>query len=172
MTVLLYVSILLVALYVGAATWRKRELPESISAMVYLLPEGGWRWLWSVWLWLVALFTMIPAISILDLRGMGYVGFFTLACLVFVGAWPLFEPKTKKAHYIGGTAAGILSQICVMLICPWWLMLWLLFAGLDIVAHYTKHFPSWLDHKGILLAEKACYVALICAEFTKLHLIS
>lgn len=83
---MLTISILLVALYVGAATWKERELPESISAMVYLLPEGGWRWLWSVWLWIVSLLATIPVISILDTRNMAYLGFFTLACLVFVGA--------------------------------------------------------------------------------------
>lgn len=168
---LLTISILLVALYVGAATWKERELPESISAMVYLLPEGGWRWLWSIWLWAVAFLTLIPAISILDLRGTAYAGFITLACLVFVGAWPLFNKDTEKEHYIGGSAAGIMSQVCVLLINPWMLALWLLLAGMDISSRYKKWLPSWLENRGILLAEGMCYVALICAELTKLHLI-
>jgi hypothetical protein len=164
-------SILLVALYLGAAIWRKRELPESISAMVYLLPEGGWRWLWSFWLWIVSLLTTIPVISILDTRNMAYLGFFTLASLVFVGAWPLYRPETRKAHYIGGSAAGILSQVCVLVICPWWLMLWLLFTGVDIAARYDKWFPTWLDNKGVLLAECVCYTTYIGAAFSKLYLI-
>ena len=55
---LLVISILLVASYVGAATWSEKELPDSISAMVYLLPEKG-RWLWIVWIW-AATFTLTP----------------------------------------------------------------------------------------------------------------
>ena len=168
---MLTISILLVALYVGAATWKERELPESISGMVYLLPEGGWRWLWSVWLWIVSLLATMPVISILDTRNMAYLGFFTLACLVFVGAWPLYHPDTKKAHYIGGTAAGILSQVCVLIVCPWWLMLWLLMAGVDIAARYAKWFPTWLENKGVLLAEIVCFTAYVGAAFTKLYLI-
>ena len=57
MTTLLIISILLVTLYVGAAIWKERELPESISAMVYLLPEGGAQWLWSLWMVVTAIFT-------------------------------------------------------------------------------------------------------------------
>ena len=47
---MLLISISLVVLYVGTTIWIKKELPDSISAMVYDLPEGGWRWLWTVWL--------------------------------------------------------------------------------------------------------------------------
>ena len=168
MMYLLIASILLVVLFVGTAIWRKRELPESISALVYDLPEGGWRWLWTIWIWAVSLLTFIPVIDILDQRNMGYVGFFALASMMFVGAWPLYQPQTRKAHYIGGVTAGILTQICVLLIFPWWLIIWFGLACVDISSRHAKEFPNWLSNKGILLAEGVCFIALIGAAFTKL----
>ena len=58
---MIILSLLMVALGIGAATWKLGELPESISALVYVLPrQGGWRWLWSGWLWAVSLTVGIP----------------------------------------------------------------------------------------------------------------
>jgi len=62
MIVILIISVLLVVLYVGAAIWRFRALPDSISAMVYALPDGGWRWLWSAWLAIVGILTFAPVV--------------------------------------------------------------------------------------------------------------
>lgn len=45
MITLILVAILLAVLYVGIAIWVTKEIPESVSAMVYVLPDGGWRWL-------------------------------------------------------------------------------------------------------------------------------
>lgn len=66
MTWFIIISILLVVLAVGATIWKNKALPDSISAMVYDLPQGAWQNLWSVWLALVSLTTFAPMIQILD----------------------------------------------------------------------------------------------------------
>jgi hypothetical protein len=73
-------SILLVISFLEVATWR-RKLPERISALVYALPKR-WRWVWIVWMWVVAITTCIPLISVLG-DGLDVLGFVTLACLVW-----------------------------------------------------------------------------------------
>lgn len=169
---MLILSIFLVALGVGAAIgmihWLERKpwsqsLPESISAMVYLLPErGGWRWVWTIWLVFVDVLTFAPVIEILDPRGLGILGFLPMAMLGFVAVWPLFDIEHRKWHYILAIAAGFISQIDVWLICPWWLFGWFVLP----LAAYSCRKQEWVDGKGVLISEVICYVAVIGSEIT------
>lgn len=166
MTWMLMVSCLLAVLYVGAAIWALRGLPESISAMVYVLPEGGARWLWTIWLWLVSLGTLIPVIDLLALRGCEIVGFATMCCLVFCGAMPIFMKEHKRAHDALGIAGGLLSQACVACLAGgWngWLWLWLLWPLL--MASTLIRPRGWLGRllqgRGCTVAEILCYVTVI-----------
>jgi hypothetical protein len=149
------VSVLLAVSFMGIAVWRERKLPESISAMVYDLPEGGWRWLWSVWLWCVAV-TLAPSLIESIPEPWKAVGFLCLAALMFTGAFPLFDREHKDWHNVLGVLAGILSQACVWFICPWWLLLWLL---LPLVAWLGRK-EAWLDGKGVFLAECVSMLAM------------
>lgn len=159
MLVLTILSILLVVSFVGIITWRNKELPESISAMVYDLPEGGWRWLWSVWLWLVTVFTYAPMMDVLDARGCGVFVFLTMLCLFLAGAMPLFQTETKKWHYVSAIAGGVLSQVCCCVVLHWWVVLplWLVFTVLMV---FVK-----VRGKEVLLAEMLCYVTSIIVDF-------
>lgn len=159
---MLVISLFLTALYVGAAIWRLRALPDSISAMVYLLPEGGWRWLWSAWLAIVGILTFAPVVDILDGRGLGILGFLPMAMLMFVAAWPIFDREHYRWHNILGTAAGVVSQVDVWLICPYWLLLWLLMVA-AVFMKGLRHTGTYFSCKGVLIAEVVCYVVLILA---------
>ena len=161
MVTLLILSLLLVTLYVGVATWRLGALPDSISSMVYVLPEGGWRWLWTAWLWMVALLTCIPAIEALSYKGLEVFGFFTLVCLGFTGAMPLFLKEMIRTHYILSIAGGIFSQVCVLIICPWFLALWLLMVWFLLDSLTAGDKPRWYDHKSVLISEAICYASYI-----------
>lgn len=44
---------LLAVLGVGLSTWRRKELPRSVSAMVYNLPVSE-QYIWTLWLWVTA----------------------------------------------------------------------------------------------------------------------
>jgi len=172
---MIILSILLVALGVGAAVWSihretglpwSQSLPDSISAMVYLLPErGGWRWLWTIWLVLVDVLTFAPVIEILDRRGLGILGFLPMAMLGFVAVWPLFDIEHRKWHYILAIAAGILSQKDAWFISPWWLLTWLLMPAAWIWT--TKDAGrTAIDGKGVLISEVICYAAITGSDIT------
>lgn len=162
---MILISLLLATLYVGVAIGKARELPESISAMVYVLPKGGWRWLWTVWLWLVGIFTLAPMIETLDAQGAGVMGFVTLCWLGLVGCWPLFDEQHLKWHYRVAIAAGVLSQVCVLLASPWWLLLWLLWPSLACIMLLWPESKTAkvADTKGVFAAEVICYVTTVLA---------
>lgn len=151
----------------GATIWKLKGLPDSISAMVYVLPKGGWRWLWTFWLWFVGIFTTAPMIEILDKKGCGYLGFITVVCIVFVGAWPLFQSETRRWHYVGAFAAGLMSQVCVFVACLWWCLLWLT-ASLFLVVSWRsksmKYFLVRINFGICLLAEAICYITMVAAD--------
>lgn len=156
MITLILVAVLLAVLYVGIAIWVTKEIPESVSAMVYVLPDGGWRWLWTLWMWAVA-FLLAPAM----IESIGYdlqfIAFLTVANLEFCGALPLFMEEHHKAHNILGTLAGVMSQICVCLICPWWLFLWFAFATVRTKAVFFAELICFVTMTGALLCHYAWY---------------
>ena len=164
----LILSLALAVSLVVVASVRERSLPDSISALVYIFKH---KWLWTVWLWLVTLLTLIPAIEILSRIGMEFLGFGTLACLVFCGAMPLFDKEHVRWHWITGTSGCILSQLCVLMISPWWLLSWLLMLLISMccIAGYNDTDDECVfQGKGVLLAECICYLALMGAMVTKL----
>ena len=165
MTVLLIISILLVTSVMGVAIWRIKSLPESISALVYVFRH---RWEWTLWMWSVAFLTCIPSISALDRIGMGFLGFGTLACLIFCAAMPLFDKDNNVLHWVFGTSGCVLSQFCVLMISPYWLSAWMLFVFLMGSVYVQPE--GWLGKamkgKGVLLAECLCYVSLEGANLT------
>ena len=167
---MLTISILLAALYVGAAIWNRKELPESVSAMVYVLPRSG-QWAWIVWMWAVALLTCIPLIDALP-DGARMLGFLTLACLVFCGAMPISNNTTnRRAHNAFGILSGVFSQVCVAVVSPWWLAAWSLLVLAWIWT--TKDFArKAFDGKGVFLAEMICAVAVFGSLLTRLAAMS
>ena len=158
MNTLVILSLLLVTLYLGVAIWRKRALPESISSLVYVF---RWRWLWTVWLTAVGILTCAPAIEILDSIGMGFLGFGTLACLVFCAAMPIFVEEQKQWHDILGISACILSQICVFFIDMNWLYAWALFLFImgSVFIQPTGWLAKAVNGKGVFVAECICYIS-------------
>lgn len=153
------ISVLLVVSVVGTAIWKEKALPESISSLVHILKH---KWVWTLWMWAVGFLTCIPAISALERIGMQFLGFGTLACLIFCAAMPIFMEDKKTWHNILGTSACILSQMCVMMICPWWLLSWLLLAFLAIHVYMNPDgkVAKVVSHKGVFIAECICYVSL------------
>ena len=141
-TAMLIFSILLVVSYVGTAIWSKGELPESVSAMVYDLPKAG-QWLWTLWLFLVA-FCIAPALLEAIPESWKFVGFFTVACLAFCAA----------------IAAGILSQICVAFISPWWLIAWPLYVAVISFPVFPWTVEKRISGKGVFLIECVCWLTL------------
>ena len=170
MTASLIASVLLAVSFVGIAIWRKRVMPESISSLVYVF---RWKWMWTVWLTIVGILTCAPAIEVLDRIGMGFLGFATLACLAFCAAMPIFVEEQKQWHDILGISSGVLSQLCVLMISPWWLLSWLLlvFLAIHVYMNPDGKVAKVVSHKGVFIAECICYVSLegsLVSEFVSM----
>lgn len=145
---LIVLSLLVAALYVGAAIIVKREIPESISSMVYVLPEGGWRWLWTIWIWVMGFLLVVPLMDTMP-DNWRWLGFLTIASLMFCGAMPLFIKEQNLWHNILGVSSGILSQFCVLILEPKMLCLWILMLS-----------ALWLKSKAVFIAEILCFITL------------
>ena len=170
MITLLIIAILLMVLYIGITIWKKKELPKSISHMVYDLPKGGWRWLWTIWLWSVVICAAPSLIEALSGSSFQFVGFLTIASLLFIGALPLFDTDHLKWHNTLAIAGGIGSQICTILICPWWMLLWVimivLMGGAFCAFNDNKGYYRFIDGKGIFITEILCSTTVIAAIIT------
>lgn len=159
-------SLVLAVSFTGIATARLKSLPESVSSLVYVFRD---RWLWTLWMWAVALLTLIPTTDLLSRIGMEFLGFGTMVCLMFCGSMPLFDKEHVRWHWITGVSGCILSQLCVLMICPWWLLMWLLmvFVALCCIAGYNDTDDECVfQGKGVFLAECICYVSLMGAMIT------
>lgn len=170
MITLFIIAILLMVLYIGITIWKKKELPKSISHMVYDLPKGGWRWLWTIWLWSVVICVAPSLIEALSGSSFQFVGFLTIASLLFIGAMPLFDTDHLKWHNALAITGGIGSQICTILICPWWMLLWVIMivfmGGAFCAFNDNKGCYRFIDGKGIFITEILCSTTVIAAIIT------
>jgi hypothetical protein len=110
----------------------------------------------------VDILTLAPAIDVLDGRGLGILAFLPMVMLLFVAAWPIFDREHYKWHNILSTAAAVVSQVDVWLICPYWLLLWLLMPSV-VFMKGIYHTGTYFNGKGVLFAECMCYVVLTLA---------
>lgn len=151
---MLIISIVLAASFIVAASILKKQIPESISSLEFVYPHG----VWTIWLWLV---TILITPSLLDAmpENWKFLGFLTIGCLMFVGAMPLIPTEHNTAHNILGVTAGILSQLCVLLINPQWLWIWSVWVVTFIIMTMNKSLSDW--KWSVLLSEAICYASLI-----------
>ena len=162
---MLLISILLIVLYIGGYIWKHKELPNSISAMVYEL-KGSQRYLWQSWLAIVTIFIAPTLFEATKDNPFQFIAFLFLFCLLMVSGLPLIEKEKNKAHRIFAICSGVLSQVGVTMVCAWWLLVWLpmvlLVCGIYFKAFDLddKLFPL-IEGKGIFLAEYACTLSLI-----------
>lgn len=161
-TTLLILSLMLVASFVVVACKRRGCLPESISAMVYDLPSKL-RWLWTVWLVHVSALTLIPAIDVLDHKGMAIVAYFALVFLLLTAVNPLTGKDNEEVHMTLAKIAGLLTQVVVAFIDANWLACWLVFVFLygSLYVQPQGWLAKAVNGKGVFIAEAVCYVSLM-----------
>lgn len=142
----------------GIVLMSRGGVPESVSGLVYNLSERM-RWAWSGWLIAVALTLMVPLMSALG--DVAWLGWLTVVCLIGAAVTPVFNRDTRTMHHVCGIAAGVLSQVCVACICPWWLLVWpvwlLVFTWKTCGVDSWKHAVLWME----MTAAAAVYGALI-----------
>lgn len=157
MTTLLLISVLITVLYVGTTIYIHKGLPASVSHMVFNLPRK-YQFLWTLFIWAIAFGTCPALLDAMDGSMFQFVGFLFIASLAFIGTLPLIHNDPNTAHSVLAVAAGVLSQLCVLIISPYWLLLW--FALFYFV---FAPIPKWLEGKGIFVLELFCYTTLILA---------
>lgn len=159
MSVFSVLSFALAISFMGVAIWKKKKLPESISSIVFVFRH---KWLWTMWLWTVGFLTLMPITNKLSRIGMEFLGFGTLACLVFCGAMPLFDKDNITKHWVFGVSSCILSQMCVYFTHHELLWLWLVFVLITFfVILFRIRWDSW--RTKVLLAETICYATTLLA---------
>lgn len=156
---------------VGVAIYKNKELPESISGLVYDLPAKQ-QWLWSVWVWSMAFTVGIPLIDRMNGSMFQFLAFFTMVSLIFCGAVPLVRNERNTVHYGLAIVAGVSSQLCVVLIEPLWLLvLPALVSLLTMTIFIDKPWAAWLweriNGKGVMLLQAVCATSLFgCLLFS------
>ena len=163
MTIMLVLSFLLAVALPAAAIWKDREIPVSISALAYVF-KGGKRWTWTIWLWLTSCLMAAPLMDSLT-ESWQFMGFLTIICLISTGAMPVFIKEHKDVHDCFGIAAGFFSQVCVMLISPWWLFSWILFPIAFWLYYRQNKIYKFLECYAFI-AECLCALALYGSLFT------
>lgn len=157
MEISLLVSIVLVVMYMVALVYKRGGLPDSMGTEVYILPDGGWRWLWSIWLW-STVYTITPKLFlVVPDSGQPCAHAFATAMLL-LGVLPLLKHEGNAGVFALGFVACFFSQVCVMLINPWWLLIWLVIPLLLVDKYYGR---KWFLGKYKLFIELSCYISLV-----------
>lgn len=150
MVTLVYLSLLLAVTGVIGAVCYGRNIPKSVSALVYQY-KRGMQWAWSVWLIAVGALLWIPLMERLD-DSLCVLGFLAFAFLVGAAVTPLTNRETSDWHDWFGVAAGLMYTACVTVINHRCLAAWAL---------YVAALPfQYMRSRLVLVSEVCCAASL------------
>lgn len=165
--VLAMVSVMAVTVMIGQHLCRHGELPRSVSAMAYRMPRRQ-RWMWTLWMW-VCVYTMTPALFEAVPDHLEAVPHAFATCMALITLMPLVFHGPTNGHRSLIVAAGVFSQACVTILCPWLLLAWpLAFMAFFMWDVAEGDIPRIFWGKGVLVAEVLCYATLIISVTIKL----
>lgn len=163
------ISAFAVTLMIGSNLCRHGELPRSVSAMAYRLPRRQ-RYLWTLWMW-VCVYMLTPALFEAVPDRLEAVPHAFATCMTFITLMPLALRDMTNGHRALIVAAGVFSQACVGVLCPWILLLWpaafMAFFMWDVA---EGDIPRIFWGRGVLVAEVLCYATLWISVIIKLSL--
>lgn len=133
-------SMVLCAGFVAVSCIVGREVPKSLSSLVYTLPKKC-RFVWTAWL-LGTTLTLTPALFDVIPEQYEAVAHAFATSMMFVGITPLIKRDMNNGHTVLGIAAGFFSQVCVAVLCPLMLLFWL-----PVVCIFFSHLLSLNDRK-------------------------
>ena len=117
-----YIAIILV---IGMICWswiQTKSIPDSISAVSYIIP----KWLFSTLSMLVGILLMPSLMELLEVEYQ-WVGFLMVVGLACVAASPYYKTEQTKLHYAGAILCFIFAQIVIGITKPWLLVIWMLY---------------------------------------------
>ena len=130
-------------------------VPKSISSLVNRM---RWKWLWSLWLGVTG-FLLLPLLLDELPETFKFVGFLMFIALLGTALTPVFVDKNRKAHNIFGNVLGVLSQVCVLILSPWWLVLWVGMLVVMILS-LSGRIPKVFVGNGLFVIEVLCMITL------------
>ena len=118
------VGFLIIFLYCIIVIIHDREIPNSISQIVYSLSEK-WKWTFTIVMFIVGFMIVPQLIEVIQNPLYKFLGFFTVLGILGVGADPLVKGEHNIVHYLSAIIMGISSQIIVYMSIPQLLYLWI-----------------------------------------------
>ncbi len=118
------IGFLIIFLYCIIVIIHDREIPNSISQIVYSLSEK-WKWTFTIVMFIVGFMIVPQLIEVIQNPLYKFLGFFTVLGILGVGADPLVKGEHNIVHYLSAIIMGISSQIIVYMNIPQLLYLWI-----------------------------------------------
>ena len=134
---------------VGYAIHRTREIPESVSAIAYVMPH----WAFSSWIALTGISMLPPMMDALP-DGWQWVGFLCVVGLLIVASSSYYRTEATTLHWAGGILCGVCAMTAAAIVRPWVLLLWIP----SIAALFR-----WPNDQWLFGAECAVFAILITA---------
>lgn len=107
------IGFLIILLYCIIIITKDKEIPNSISQMVYSLEEKM-KWTFTMVMMIVG-FMIVPQLMEVINPNYEFLGFLTVLGIFGVGADPLVKGEKNIVHYVSAAIMGISSQIIVLM---------------------------------------------------------
>ena len=124
MYILCLLGFIIIFFYCIIATIKNKEIPNSISQIVYGFSEK-WKWVFTVVMLIVGFMIAPQLLEVIQNPLYKFLGFFTVLGIFGVGFDPLVKGEKNIVHYVSAVIMGISSQIIVYMIMPQLLYLWI-----------------------------------------------
>lgn len=145
------IGFLIIFLYCIIISIKSKDIPNSISQIIYSLNEK-WKWTFTIVMFIVGFMIAPQLIEIIQNPLYKFLGFFTVLGIFGVGADPLVKGESNIVHYLSAIIMGISSQIIVYMSMPQLLYLWIPYIL------YTLYESK--SDKNMFLAEMVMLVSL------------
>lgn len=157
MTVLIILSALCIAAYTAAVCIKFGGVPASISDTFYKLEHKVW---FGATMWLTAGLLM-PAILEVTPDSCQFTAFLACLGMLLIGIAPNFkEGIDRPVHITGAILCILFSQMWVWFMCPWMLLVWVVYLSYTV---YAMH-RCWKGHLlNAFLATKPMFWVEIAA---------
>lgn len=165
--VLVMLSFMIVLSFVIIWTMKDGELPATVSDAAYSHTSIWRRLPYTLWIW-GATFTLTPALFGLIPEAWEGAAHVYATAMVLTGILPLVRKDRDLLFIMSALAAGVFSQCCVCVLCPWFMLVWSHIAVLLVFSDPSDSVSCWVCRKGVFLAEFVCWFNIAASLLTVL----
>lgn len=155
---LVIIAMAIIVLYMGAMIFTGKQIPESVSQTVYIMPRTG-QWVFALVMMSVG-FLLAPVLMEISAERTQVFAFLMTGGILGVGASPLVAKEKNTFHYVCAAISGIASQVLVALNQPLCLLAWFLYVIYTLFAKDVSRHFFWAEVACMLTAFVYCFVML------------